>query len=386
MGLSGCIVARRALRFLPHEELTLPIDLRQDCDGRKCSPTETCVHGKCVSATIPDPALCRGAGCPDSILLTGSIPDAGDDGPDVSEGGSSGRCDGGTCPPTSSCERLPTTCGSPATDDCCNSPVVMGGTFMRETGPLTTVSTFRLDKYEVTIGRFRAFVNAVIDGYVPAAGSGKHVHLAAGGLVNLYDNMNLEKGWDSSWNAYLPTMPVDWGDTNHLSCDTTLWPSSPGSNEQKPVSCVNWFQAYAFCIWDGGFLPTFNETNFATLGGEERRAHPWGPDPVAPERATYCTATDCTQAVPNDVGSKPLGDGRYLQSDLVGGVWEWVLDQSNNLDSCRDCMFYKPGLVIGTNVGGGYKSPSTDLEMGHIGTLEVDKRHGDLGFRCARPP
>src|SRR5262249_41283279 len=29
----GCIAARRALHFLPHTELTLPIALRQDCDN-----------------------------------------------------------------------------------------------------------------------------------------------------------------------------------------------------------------------------------------------------------------------------------------------------------------------------------------------------------------
>jgi hypothetical protein len=33
------------------------------------------------------------------------------------------------------------------------------------------------------------------------------------------------------------------------------WTSSPGNNELKPIVCANWYEAYAFCIWDGGFLP-----------------------------------------------------------------------------------------------------------------------------------
>jgi len=51
-----------------------------------------------------------------------------------------------------------------------------------------SVSAFRLDKYVVTVGRFRQFVHALYpDGgsdaalaWTPAPGSGKHAHLNAG--------------------------------------------------------------------------------------------------------------------------------------------------------------------------------------------------------------
>jgi sulfatase modifying factor 1 len=39
------------------------------------------------------------------------------------------------------------------------------------------VSTLRLDKYEVTVGRFRKFVDAWVGGWRPMAGEGKHAHL-----------------------------------------------------------------------------------------------------------------------------------------------------------------------------------------------------------------
>jgi formylglycine-generating enzyme required for sulfatase activity len=32
--------------------------------------------------------------------------------------------------------------------------------------------------------------------------------------------------------------------------------SSAGSKENLPINCVNWWESYAFCIWDGGFLPS----------------------------------------------------------------------------------------------------------------------------------
>src|SRR4051812_17967378 len=70
-----------------------------------------------------------------------------------------------------SCAGLPMTCGANGSDSCCNSPAIPGGTYYRSfdlagdgiSGDMSfpaTVSNFRLDKYEVTVERFRAFVNA----------------------------------------------------------------------------------------------------------------------------------------------------------------------------------------------------------------------------------
>jgi hypothetical protein len=64
-----CIVARRALRYIPHTPLTLPIMLRQSCEGVPCKPDETCVDGKCLSAAVPDPLACAGSdGCGENEL------------------------------------------------------------------------------------------------------------------------------------------------------------------------------------------------------------------------------------------------------------------------------------------------------------------------------
>ncbi|MCX5746586.1 MAG: hypothetical protein NT062_29265, partial [Proteobacteria bacterium] len=87
-------------------------------------------------------------------------------------GGSGDAVDGmgGDGPPVS-CGTLASTCGPTGTSPCCESPVVTGGTYARSYDVSSdgmypdpsygaTVSTFRLDKYEVTVGRFRQFVAA----------------------------------------------------------------------------------------------------------------------------------------------------------------------------------------------------------------------------------
>jgi hypothetical protein len=69
-----CIVARRQLRFAPHTELDVPIELRLSCLGVTCPPTQTCRKGECVSATLP--ASC--AGCGEGDLSISAAPACGD--------------------------------------------------------------------------------------------------------------------------------------------------------------------------------------------------------------------------------------------------------------------------------------------------------------------
>jgi hypothetical protein len=68
---SGCVVARRALRFSPHQPLTLPIDLQSGCVGHPCDPNSTCFAGACVDAGV----TCTGGTC--NVESDAGAPDAG---------------------------------------------------------------------------------------------------------------------------------------------------------------------------------------------------------------------------------------------------------------------------------------------------------------------
>jgi hypothetical protein len=58
-----------------------------------------------------------------------------------------------------SCSGLAATCGPNRNANCCESSVVCGGTYNRsnDANSPATVSDFRLDSYEITVGRFRSF-------------------------------------------------------------------------------------------------------------------------------------------------------------------------------------------------------------------------------------
>jgi alpha-tubulin suppressor-like RCC1 family protein len=65
---AGCIVARRALNFIPHESLSLSVPLVSACEGVPCDPLSTCVDGQCRPATIANPGNCADQTCGEGAL------------------------------------------------------------------------------------------------------------------------------------------------------------------------------------------------------------------------------------------------------------------------------------------------------------------------------
>ncbi len=73
---ANCVVARRLLRYVPHERLRLPITMRASCAGVACASDRTCVEGACVSA------VCGALTC-DETTLGPVAPGAADGGSPV---------------------------------------------------------------------------------------------------------------------------------------------------------------------------------------------------------------------------------------------------------------------------------------------------------------
>jgi formylglycine-generating enzyme required for sulfatase activity len=322
-----------------------------------------------------------------------------------SDGGNDGGSDGGGSS-FPSCTGLATTCGPNGTDDCCSTATpIPGGTYYRsydlgsdgmfsDMSYPATVSSFVLDKYEVTVGRFRAFVNAGMGTQVkpPAAGAGAHAQIA-------------DSGWDASWDADLESDAASLSAA--LACDSqyATWTTSPGANEVLPINCVTWYEAEAFCAWDGAFLPTESEWNYAAAGGNEQRAYPWsspaGTLTVDCSYANYDVDGGPTYCVPgsngavatmNRVGNEsPKGDGAWGQSDLGGNAWEWTLDwYATYVNPCDDCANLAPTGSNRVIRGGDFTHSELYMRAASRGlptdnNSEPSSRTHDVGFRCARP-
>jgi formylglycine-generating enzyme required for sulfatase activity len=310
-----------------------------------------------------------------------------------------------------------TNCGS-ASESCCTSLEVIGGTFDRTYDPAAadggielaadggptgeadpaTVSGFQLDKYLVTVGRFRQFVNAWNGGagYTPPAGSGIHTHLNEGqglvvaGAATGDGGVEYETGWNSeAWSSQIaPT------DTNLASCGAiSTWTTTAGTQESLPINCVSWYEAYAFCIWDGGFLPSSAEWEYAAAGGSLQREFPWGS--TDPGMGTQYAIHDCyygpgncsneTVAIIAPVGTATLGVGQWGQLDMAGEVVEWTLDyQATLTEPCADCASLTPGVY--RLVRGG-QADSDDSWLVPTWSFGIQASGRDSpGVRCARTP
>jgi sulfatase modifying factor 1 len=313
-----------------------------DC-GVKCGPTQDCAVGTCRerASCLADDTTCQGGSCCNSLPLPGGA-------------FLMGRSDSGTDSITTA---LPT------------------GALQDAPEHSVTLPAYRLDKYEVTVGRFARFLEA-FDSWRQVG----HPQLGEGASPNL-----LGSGWSEVLEASLA------GQTSNGIVEGFLADFSCGDvrvgNAAAPMACAGYPLAVAFCAWDGGWLPTEAEWEFSAAGGDENRLYPWGgavPLPGGHLGSGGCFGT---------VGRYPAGDGLWGHSDLAGYLAEIVVGTASSSYSAAVCT---------ENCG---ESPSdSDVVLrggdcdwfpgGEDALRAASRRRGpyptqlvvgsNIGFRCAR--
>ena len=346
-----------------------------DCGGPgapRCADTKTCsVADDCTSGVCKDVGTgkrCQ-APSPTDGVKNGDESDVDCGGAKAPKCGSGKACnahadcasDGcafdGKCAVGRSCtrERGGVTCGKGETgelgaahESCCETVTVPR--------PAGQGGPYQLDKYLVTAGRIRAFVDRV------------------GG--NVRDAVSADPKWNPAWTAYMPTNMAEaqaqlgpmgqdweWPQPTEPSYDPAIWrargcqvdnggarsfylPAAIGGETQKysqdvldekMINCITTPMLLAFCIWDGKDLPMREELAYAwTAGDPTNHDYPWGNSPTPP--ATQYSANDyvahkysyqfpayvgpdATTHVPAP-GRHYLGLGPFGHADLAGATYE----------------------------------------------------------------
>jgi formylglycine-generating enzyme required for sulfatase activity len=300
-------------------------------------------------------------------------------------------CDQGVCAHWPSCRHAGGDgCGT-GTSCCIVDPVTAGAVDRRnDTNQPATVSAFALDRYEVTVGRFRAFVDAggATQAVPPAFGVGAHPKIPG-------------SGWSVTWNVRLPATVADL----KSSLANGTWTDAPAGNEHQPIDQVSWFEAFAFCAWDGGRLPTLAEWYRAANGGDDRM-YPWSSPPtdqtIDSTFASYNCAfspparscdingvcSGCAFADIAPVGSYPTHAAKFGHLDLAGNLGELVLDSNQPFQKpCIDCAALVDSTKPDNNVyvlGGGWRDNEGNLRNNSAGNQKTSDAKDDVGFRCAR--
>ena len=219
-----------------------------------------------------------------------------------------------------------------------------------------------------------------------------------GGFECLPDELPLEK-------QYLETFAIDKFEVTNVqyarcvaagACEEPVYTYSATRESyydspayaDYPVSAISWNEAYAYCTWVGGRLPTEAEWVKAARG-DTMRAYPWGDE--EPNCNLANSRDDRMGACVGDtapVGSYPLGASPYGVMDMAGNVWEWMMDYyAVGLDGTRENI--DPTTVSldypRTVKGGAWDYSWSWMRIAYNSDHGPDEHKISFGFRCMRP-
>jgi formylglycine-generating enzyme required for sulfatase activity len=196
------------------------------------------------------------------------------------------------------------------------------------------VAPFFIDKFPVTNAEFKEFLDATH--YAPAD---------KGDFLRDWKNGSFPEGWD--------TRPVTW---------------------------VSLEDARAYAKWAGKRLPHEWEWQLAAQG-TDGRLYPWGNQWQAANVPTPATGRAMTG--PDPVDAHPQGASPYGVMDMVGNVWQWTdefTDEHTRAAIVRGGEYYRPQGSI-------WYFPQAFNNNEHSKVLLMAPgydRSGGVGFRCVR--
>ncbi len=202
-----------------------------------------------------------------------------------------------------------------------------------------TVPAFEMTKTEVTIDQYQACVDA--------------------GTCTLPD--------DNTSNSY-----CNWGYSDRGA---------------RPVNCVDWNQAVAFCSWAGGRLPSEAEWEYAARSGGQNITYPWGDDTATCQYAVmYEGGNGCGLDRTWAVCGKTAGNTGQGLCDMAGNVWEWVQDwyHSDYTGAPTDGSAWEDSGSYRVLRGGSFVYDAVHLRAAYRYLHDPSSRFDYFGFRCAR--
>ncbi|MFA5671832.1 MAG: formylglycine-generating enzyme family protein [Synergistaceae bacterium] len=242
-----------------------------------------------------------------------------------------------------------------------NFVLVEGGTFNNGTSDVT-VSSFYIDKYELTQAGYQAVM-----GSNPASGYGVGdtypvYYVSWFNAIEYCNRRSMQEGLTPcySYSSY-GTNPDDW---------PAGWNSSNGNHTN--VSC-NWTA-------NGYRLPTEMEWMFAARGGNQTHNYTYSGSNTIGDVAWYSSNSGNTT---HTVGTKAANEQGIF--DMSGNVWEWNWDIYGSYPS--GSQNNPTGASGGSNRvlrGGGWGNIAGGCTVSLRNSNDATYGYYSIGFRCVR--
>ena len=151
-----------------------------------------------------------------------------------------------------------------------------------------------------------------------------------------------------------------------------------------PISCVHWRDADAYCRFAGKRLPTEREWEYAARG-PYATPFPWGMAPACANGVTLIneqSAKSCAAALhPLRVGVRPGGASTFGVLDMSGNVEEWTADWYVELLGPGPAPRSGAAHVLR---GGGWMSPPSASRTTSRNWGSALEAGPNVGLRCAK--
>jgi len=219
---------------------------------------------------------------------------------------------------------------------------------------------FCIDSTEVTTTEYAAFLDAV--------SKGATIVTPPGGVCN----------WNTSVAA---------STTGYCTAGTT----DPNAHPNRPMACVNWCDAYAYCAWAGkrmcgavgggpvpfGSVITPSNQQYAACSANATKAYPYGSSYVKGD----CNTRDLYDASPAvaDVESFAACVGGFPGIyDIAGNVEEWLDSCETFGDGGATDICHESGDAYDFNATGPARCDNDDSDYRSV-------QGPDVGIRCCSP-